>query len=100
MTGRTLRPVTDADLPAPRTDEHSAVIVNDAVDALAVLRTPYWLGDSTVHLHALASLLAQAQQMIPDAVAAARDQELSWAQIGQLLNITPRTAARRFRNNQ
>jgi hypothetical protein len=100
MTGLPLRPVTDADLPAPRTDEHSAVILSDAIDALAALRTPYWLGDSAVHLHALASLVAQAQQMIPDAIAAARDQELSWTQIGQLLNITPRAAAHRFRNHQ
>jgi hypothetical protein len=34
MTGGTLRPVTDDDLPAPRVDQHSAIIVSDAVDAL------------------------------------------------------------------
>ena len=100
MTDRKLRPVTDDDLPAPRTDEDSAIIVSDATDALATLRTPYWLGDSAVRLHALASLIGQAERLLPDAVAAARNQELSWTQIGQLLNITPRAAARRFRNNQ
>jgi hypothetical protein len=78
----------------------SALIVRDAIDDLAALRTPYWLGDSAVHLHALASLIAQAQQMIPGAIAAARDQELNWTQIGQLLNVSPRTAAHRFRNHQ
>ena len=100
MTGQPLRPVADDELPAPRTDEHSALIVRDAIDDLATLRTPYWLGDSAVHLHALASLIAQAQQMLPGAITAARDQELSWTQIGQLLNVSPRTAAHRYRNNQ
>ena len=38
MTDRKLRPVTD-DLPAPRTDEDSAIIVSDAADALATLRS-------------------------------------------------------------
>jgi hypothetical protein len=28
----------------------------------------------------------------------ARDQELTWAQIGELLGTTPATAARRYRN--
>jgi len=40
-------------------------------------RTPYWLGDSAVRLHALASLIAQAQQLLPQAVHDARDQELT-----------------------
>jgi hypothetical protein len=100
MTVPSLRPVTTDEQPAPRVDELSAIIVTEAVDALAAQRTPYWLGDSAVHLHALASLIAHAEQLLPSAVTAARDQELNWTQIGQLLNITPRTAARRYRNNQ
>jgi hypothetical protein len=69
----------------------------DAPDTLAALRTPYWLGDSAVGLHALASLIAQANKMIPDAVHAARDQGHTWAEIGQLLNLSPAAAARRYR---
>ena len=53
---------------------------------------------SGVHLHALASLLLQAQQFLPQAVADARDQELSWDEIGQLLGISGSTAARRYRH--
>jgi hypothetical protein len=87
------------ELPAPRADDDSAAILAQAVDALAALRTPYWLGDSAVGLHALASLIAQAQQMIPAAVSQARDQEHTWAEIGQLLNLSPATAARRYRNH-
>jgi hypothetical protein len=87
------------ELPAPRADADSAAILTEAIDTLAALRTPYWLGDSTVGLHALASLITQAQQMIPTAVAHARDQEHTWAEIGQLLNLSPATAARRYRNH-
>jgi hypothetical protein len=87
------------ELPAPRADAGSAAVLADAVDALAALRTPYWLGDSAVGLHALASLIAQARQMIPAAVSQARDQGHTWAGIGQLLNLSPAAAARRYRNH-
>jgi hypothetical protein len=85
-------------LPAPVTSDDSLHVLNDAIDALARLRTAYWLGDSGVRLHALASLIAQAEQLLPQAVRDARDQELTWAQIGELLNTTAATAARRYRN--
>jgi len=85
-------------MPAPVTDELSATILTEAIDALAMLRTPYWLGDTGVHLHALASLIAQAQRLLPDAVAQARDQELTWDEIGQLLGLSGSTAARRYRS--
>jgi hypothetical protein len=84
--------------PAPATGDDSLAVLTDAVDALARLRTSYWLGDSAVHLHALASPIAQAQQLLPQAVHDARDQELTWPQIGELLNTTAATAARRYRN--
>jgi hypothetical protein len=59
---------------------------------------PYWLGDPAVRLHALASLITHAEQLLPEAVCDARDQELTWAQIGDLLGITAATAARRYHN--
>jgi hypothetical protein len=99
MTGRELRIATPADLPAPRVDDDSLEVLNDAIDALAQRRTPYWLGDSSVRLHALASLIAQAQSLLPDAVHDTRDQDFTWTQIGQLLNTSPTTAARRYGTN-
>src|SRR6266516_3472988 len=98
MTSRPLRLSRPGELPAPRADDDSATVLAQAVDTLAALRTPYWLGDSAVGLHALASLIAQAQQMIPEAVTRARDQDHTWAEIGQLLNLSPQAAARRYRN--
>ena len=99
MTSQPLRLTEPGELPAPRTDADSAAILAEAVDTLAALRTPYWLGDSAVGLHALASLTAQAHTMIPDAIHAARDQGHTWAEIGQLLNLSPAAAARRYRNH-
>ena len=85
-------------LPAPLTGHDSRQVLSEAIDSLARLRTAYWLGDSAVRLHTLASLIAQAEQLLPQAVHDARDQELTWTQIGQLLNTTAATAARRYRN--
>jgi hypothetical protein len=82
----------------PATGDDSLQVLTEAIDHLARLRTPYWLGDSAVRLHALASLIAQAEQLLPQAIHDARDQELTWTQIGELLNTTPATAARRYRN--
>jgi hypothetical protein len=65
-TGQAPRPrlVGPDELPAPATDDLS-LAVTDTVETLARLRTAYWLGDTGVHLHALASLLAQAHARSP-----------------------------------
>ena len=93
-----LRLTRPGQLPAPSTGDDSHQILSEAADSLARARTPYWLGDSGVRLHALASLIAQAEQLLQQAVHDARDQELTWVQIGELLGTTAATAARRYRN--
>ena len=93
-----LHPAHPGQLPAPATGGDSLHVLTEATGNLARQRTPYWLGDSGVHLHALASLIAQAGQLLPQAVTDARDQELTWTQIGELLGTTAATAARRYRN--
>ena len=98
MTRPPLRLTRPGQLPARATADDSLQVLDQAIDQLARLRTPYWLGDSAVRLHALASLIAPTPQLLPQAVADARDQELTWAQIGQLLGTTAATAARRYRN--
>jgi hypothetical protein len=98
MNRRLLHLARPGQLPAPATGDDSLGILSEAIDALARLRTAYWPGDSTVHLHTLASLIAQAEQLLPQAVHDARDQELTWAQIGELLGTTAATAARHYRN--
>jgi hypothetical protein len=98
ISDRRLRPTQPDQMPAPVADDLSATVLGEAIDTLASLRTPYWLGDSAVHLHALASLLTQAQQLLPDAVAQARDQDLTWNEIGQLLGLSGQAVARRYRD--
>jgi hypothetical protein len=93
-----LRLAHPGQLPAPTTGDDSLTVLSQAIDSLAQIRTAYWLGDSAVHLHALASLITQAEQLLPQAIHHARDQELTWTQIGELLNTTAATAARRYRN--
>ena len=94
-----LRLARPGQLPAPATGQDSLQVLDEAIDQLARLRTPYWLGDSAVRLHALTSLITQAQQLLPQAIHDARDQELTWAQIGELLGTTAGTAAGRYRNH-
>jgi hypothetical protein len=94
-----LRPTSPDELPAPRIDPDSAAVLAEAIEALAAIRTPYWLGDTGVHLHALTSLHAHAERLLPDAVAQARDQGLTWHEIGQLLGVSATAAARRYRNH-
>jgi hypothetical protein len=98
MNRPALRLARPGQLPAPATGDDSLDILSQAIESLAQLRTAYWLGDSAVHLHALANLIAQAEQLLPRAVHDARDQELTWTQIGELLNTTAATAARRYQN--
>jgi hypothetical protein len=97
MTRPRLRLARPGQLPAPATGDDSLQVLEEAIERLARLRTPYWLGDSGVRLHALASLIAQAERILPQAVHDARDQELTWTEIGELLNTTGATAARRYR---
>jgi hypothetical protein len=65
MNRPALRLARPGQLPAPATSGDSLTVLTEAVDALARLRTAYWLGDSAVHLHALTSLIAQAEQLLP-----------------------------------
>ena len=97
ITNRRPRLTQPDQMPTPVVDDLSATVLGEAIDTLGELRTPYWLGDSAVRLHALASLLAQGQVLLPGAVAQARDQDLTWDQIGVLLGLTGPAAARRYR---
>jgi hypothetical protein len=72
----------------PYIDEASEGILDEAVASLGPLRGLDWFGDAAITLHLLASLQRQIQIRLPDAVADARDQDYSWAEIGDLLGLT------------
>jgi hypothetical protein len=52
MTRPRLRLARPGQLPAPATGDDSLQVLEEATERLARLRTPYWLGDSGVRLHA------------------------------------------------
>jgi hypothetical protein len=82
---------------APATGEDSATVLDQALVTLGRLRDMGgWIGDAGVDLHLLMSLLEEAKSRIPRAVADARDQEYSWAEIADLLGVTRASAWQRY----
>ena len=94
MTRPALRLTSADDVPTPRADDDSALVLDQALDDLARLRTAYSLGDSGVRPHAQARLISQAHLTLPAAIDDARDQKLTRTDIAQLLGVSPSTAAR------
>ena len=80
----------------PVVDEESAAVLEEALHSLTMLRSAGDEGDAGARLHVLASLMAQAQAVLADAVADARDQDYSWPEIAERLGIATATARRRF----
>jgi len=88
----------------PRRAHHDQVVLDDdtlqiieaAVYQLSIFRSPMSLGDGLLRVHALASLSAQADALLADAIADARDQDHPWSDIAQQLDITAHTARRRY----
>ena len=80
----------------PLVDDESDAVVAFAVNDIVLLRSPMWSGDAGAVLHALASLAAQINAWMPDAVAGARSQDYSWSEIARFIGVKPATARRRF----
>ncbi|MGH9157134.1 MAG: hypothetical protein ACRD1K_15140 [Acidimicrobiales bacterium] len=80
----------------PVVDEQSAAVLEEALHSLTMLRSAGYEGDAGARLHVLASLMAQAEAVLADAVADARDQDYSWAEIAERLGMATATARRRF----
>jgi hypothetical protein len=81
----------------PIVDDASAAVLDEAVHSLTMLRSPLEEGDAGARLHALASLIAQAETFTTGTVAAARDQSYSWPDIASQLGLATTTARRRYR---
>ena len=80
----------------PVTGPDSEAVLDEAIGSLGTLRSLEWVGDAGVTLHLLTSLIRQAEQQLPRAVADARDQEYTWAQIADLLGVTRASAWQRY----
>src|SRR3954462_8182837 len=80
---------------APATGADTERILDASIETLGI-RGLEWVGDAGVTLHLLASLTAEAERRLPRAVADARDQEYSWAQIADLLGVPRASAWQRY----
>lgn len=83
------------DRSAPRTDDDTFDVIDDALTALAQ-RKGLWLGDDIVLIGLLASLIAQAERCLPEAVFTAVENGASWDEIATLLATSPHEAWLRF----
>lgn len=92
MTETTLRYPEAA---RPRVGLDTFVVMDHAVVALADRRFMATL-DAPAQLHLLASLLAQAESLLGEQVAAGRANGMSWTVIGRLLGITATVARQRY----
>jgi hypothetical protein len=79
----------------PSTGPDTAAAIAAAIQSLAAARNFDDL-DAAIALHLLASLLAQAQARLPQAVNDARNQGCSWAEIADLLGVTRASAWQRY----
>ena len=81
----------------PAVGEDSQRVLDAAIDSLGKLRG-FGLNDddAATSLHLLASLIAEAHQRLPRAVADTRDQNCSWAEIADLLGVTRASAWQRY----
>ena len=80
----------------PLVDDDSEAVVAFAVNDLVLLRSPMWSGDAGALLHALASLNAEMDAWLPDAVADALSRGYSWSEIARVIGVGPATARRRY----
>jgi hypothetical protein len=71
----------------PRADQDAAAALDQALAALGGQRRLDWPDDPAAALHLLASLQRQIQDRLPRAVADARREGCSWAEIGDLLGV-------------
>ncbi len=79
----------------PATGEDTKQALDTAITSLAAARD-MGHGDAGVDLHLLTSLLEEAEARVGAAVAEARRQGYSWAQVADLLGVTRASAWQRY----
>ena len=77
------------------TGDDSKVVLEHAVASLGTLRDLDWLGDATVTIHLLVSLIHQAEHDLTAAITDAKDQDHTWTTIAKALDTTSADARQR-----
>ncbi len=80
----------------PTTGAATPAALDAAIERLGELRDLPQPRDATARLHLVASLIVEVEHRLPQAVAAARDEQCSWAQIGDMLGVTRASAQQRY----
>lgn len=80
---------------APCTGADSRLAMDAAIESLRVARN-FGHGDAAATLHLLASLVVEAEARLRGAVAAARQDGCSWAEVADLLGVTRASAWQRY----
>jgi hypothetical protein len=80
---------------SPRTGDDTYDLIDDALYQLAERRGK-WLGDPLAAITLLASLIGQAERMIPEHALLARDNGATWNDIAAALATSPEQAELRF----
>jgi hypothetical protein len=81
--------------PGPRSGDDTYDLIDDALSQLAERRKA-WLGDPLAAITLLASLINQADRMIPLLAAEARDHGATWNDIAAALATSPEQAELRY----
>jgi hypothetical protein len=79
----------------PRSGDDTYDLIDDALYQLAERRGK-WLGDPIAAITLLASLIDQAERMLPENVLTARDYGASWHDIATALATSPEQAELRY----
>ena len=80
---------------SPHSDDDTYDLIDDALLQLAVRRHA-WLGDPLAAITLLASLIDQAERMIPLLAVEARDNGATWHDIAAALATSPEQAELRY----
>jgi hypothetical protein len=77
--------------PGPRSGDDTYDLIDDALHQLAERRSK-WLGDPIAAITLIASLIDQAERILPEHVLEARDNGATWHQIATALATSPEQA--------
>jgi hypothetical protein len=78
--------------PMPMPDADVAAVIDDAIERLAALRRLANPSHGPTQVHLLATLIAEAEERLPDAIVLAHDQDLDWTDIARLAGLSLRQA--------
>ena len=80
---------------SPHSGDDTYDLIDDALASLAQRRSA-WLGDPVTAITLLASLIDQAERMLPEHVLEARDHGATWHDIATALATSPEQAELRY----